>query len=63
MDVGKIAISTRIESADQEQTLQAVSLRITGKHVQWTDQTGVFHSTTWNPYDEQIYINLPKAEA
>lgn len=62
MDVGETAVSARIDGAGLEQTFQAVALRIVGKHVQWTDQNGVFHSTTWDPFNEQIFINLPRAE-
>jgi len=61
--VDGIAIDTRIDGADQEQTFQAVALRIVGKHVEWVDQTGDLHSTTWDPFEEQICINLPKEEA
>lgn len=62
METGANAVEVRIDGAGLEQTFQAVALRIVGKLVQWTDQSGVFYSTTWDPFDEQVCINVPKAE-
>ena len=59
METGENAVEVRIDVAGLEQTFQAVALRIVGKQVQFTDQWGVFHSTTWDPFNEQIRINLP----
>ena len=62
VEVDAAPVNARIDGIDQEQNIEAVSMRIVGKHVQWVDRFGVYHSTTWDPFDEQICINLPKAE-
>ena len=62
MEVDAAPVNARIDGMDQEQNIEAVSMRIVGKHIQYVDRFGVYHSTTWDPFDEQICINLPKAE-
>ena len=62
MEVDAAPVNARIDGMDQEQNIEAVSMRIVGKQIQYVDRFGVYHSTTWDPFEEQICINLPKAE-
>jgi len=62
VEVDAAPVNARIDGMDQEQNIEAVSMRIVGKQIQYVDRFGVYHSTTWDPFEEQICINLPKAE-
>ena len=62
MDVGMDPIEARILSAGQEHSFQAASLWVDGLLVRWVDLSGVFHETRWDPFVDEICVNLPKEE-